>query len=348
MGRSSSSLFRNRDTRMKALVTGATGFIGSHLVESLLKKGLGVRCLVRETSSLKWIESYLPQDNISVSYGASGIELFYGDCLEKDSLGTAVSDVDYVFHVAGLTKAARNEDFYSVNVGGTKNVISAVIENNGGIKRFLFVSSLAASGPSSDGKALREDSEPHPVSYYGKSKLEAEGIVNHAGKTIPVTIIRPPAVYGPRDRDFYLFFKFIKRGIFPYWGKSFYSMVYIDDLINGIILAAKSEVAQGKTYFISDNEIHTNEEIAFEIADIFQKRLTKVRLHRAIMPILANIGKKFGKEGIVNRDKIRELSHACWICDAALAMRELDFKPSVSLKEGLKWTADWYRINRWL
>ncbi len=319
---------------MKVLVTGATGFIGSHLTEALLRKGYTVKCLIRKTSDTKWIES-------------QAVELFYGDCVDFESLREAVSDCDYVFHLAGLTKACREEDYFCVNVKGTENIVKAILASNSNIRRFILLSSQAACGPSYDGKPVTEETPPRPVSHYGRSKLAAEEIV--LKEDIPFTIIRPPAVYGPRDRDFYMFFKLIKRGIFPYWGKAKYSMVYIDDLINGIILSAENEKAIGKIYFLSDNKEHTNEEIAFCIAKIFNKNLTRVRIPWAIMPFLASLGERISKgKSIFNRDKVRELSYNCWLCDCSKAVRELGYAPRVELQEGIKWTADWYRINRWL
>ena len=333
---------------MKALVTGATGFIGSHLAEALLARGYSVKCLVRSSSNLKWIETLLTPQKVSDSFGAPSVELFYGDCGDADSLRDAVEDCDYVFHLAGLTKAAREDDFFSVNVKGTENIVNSILKNDRKLKRFVFLSSLSAIGPSLNGSPVTENAKPHPVSAYGRSKLEAEKIVSGVMDRIPATIIRPPAVYGPRDRDFYLLFKLIKWGLFPYWGKSYYSLIYIDDLINGILLSAEKDNAEGKLYFLSDTEVHTNEEIALEIARIFEKPLTKVRIPKSVMPLFATIGEKFHRGGIINRDKILELHHPCWLCDSTLVTRELGYKPTVKLKDGLKWTADWYRINRWL
>jgi len=333
---------------MKVLVTGATGFIGSHLVEALAGRGYSVRCLVRPSSDLRWIETLLSPSKVTDFPGVSSVELFYGDCQDIKSLRGAVEDCDYVFHLAGLTKTVEEDDFFAVNVKGTENIVNALVERGGILKRFIFLSSLAAVGPSPNGTPVTESTEPRPVSFYGKSKLEAECVVYGARDKIPVTIIRPPAVYGPRDRDFYLLFKMIKRGIFPYWGKITYSLVYVDDLINGILFSMMKESAVGKTYFISDSNIYTNEDIASEIAGIFERSLTKLRIPKAVMPLFAGISEKFNKGGIINRDKIRELHHPCWTCDSTLAAKELGYKTTVTLKEGIKWTADWYRINRWL
>jgi nucleoside-diphosphate-sugar epimerase len=333
---------------MKALVTGATGFIGSHLVEALLKRCYKVKCLARQTSDLKWIENLQTPPEVCESVGTPSLEIVYGDCLDKESLASAVTDCDYIFHLAGLTKTMKDDEFFTVNTGGTENIVKAVLENNSSIKRFVFLSSLSAIGPCIEGRPVDEKTEPHPASNYGRSKLEAEKIVLSASDRIPVTVIRPPAVYGPRDRDFYILFKLIKRGLFPSWGISYYSLVYIDDLVNGIILSAESSIASGKIYFISDMEEHTNEEIASEIAGILKKRLKKITIPKAVLPLFAKITGRINGYGIINGDKLLELFQDCWVCDSSLATRDLQYKPKVPLREGLRWTADWYRINRWL
>jgi nucleoside-diphosphate-sugar epimerase len=321
---------------MKAFVTGATGFIGSHLVEALFKRGYSVKCLIRSRSNLKWLESLC-------------VQTVQGDCLRTDTLEDALEDVDIIFHVAGLTKTNNEEDFFRVNAEGTRNILQAAMKNCKDLKRFVLVSSLAATGPSLDGMPVTEETEPHPVSAYGKSKLMAEEIVLEQMDKIPVTIVRPPAVYGPRDRDFFFFFKLINRGVFPYWGKSFYSIVYVEDLVEGIILTAERPEAVGQRYFFTDNEFHTNDEIAFEIASALDKNPVKIPLPRSLLSGLALIGGKIlSNPGIFNRDKAREIRYNNWTCQCLKAQKELGYKPKVKIKEGIKWTADWYRLNRWL
>lgn len=333
---------------MKALITGATGFIGSHLVEALFSRCYSLKCLVRPTSDLKWIENLKMPEKVCNSPGLPSMDLVYGDCLDSESLANAVADCDYIFHLAGLTRTFREEEFFSVNVEGTENLLQAAINSGKKLKRFIFLSSLSAVGPCLSEMPVDEETKPHPASSYGKSKLEAEKAVLYAGEKIPVTVIRPPAVYGPRDRDFFLLFKLIKSGIFPHWGKSRYSLVYIDDLINGIIRAAESDIAEGKTYFISDMEEYNSDEIAIEIAGIFEKSLRKVRIPHLLMPLVALISEKLSGHGIINRDKMRELTHQCWVCNSTLAFNDLQYRTEVPLRKGLQWTADWYRINKWI
>ncbi len=321
---------------MKALVTGATGFIGSHLVEELIKRGYGVTCLARKGSNLKWIEGL-------------DATIFYGDCEDESSLRGIPEDFDYVFHLAGLTKARKEEDFFCVNVKGTENLLRGVSARAPGLKRFIHLSSLAASGPSRNGTPLTETSEPKPVSSYGKSKLESEAVAEKYKKKIPLTIIRPPAVYGPRDRDFFVLFKMLKKGFYPYWGKCYYSLLYVDDLVRGVIAAAEAKEAEGGIYFLSDGHVYSNEDIVREISTVLSKKIVKMRMPKSLLKLLVEIGESFGKKSsIINSDKLRELNHFHWTCNSSKAEKDFNFIPKVMIKEGIKWTADWYRIHQWL
>lgn len=321
---------------MKALVTGATGFIGSHLVEELVKGGYGVTCLVRKTSNLRWIEGL-------------DVNIFYGDCEDEDSLTRLSPDFDYVFHLAGLTKAGRYEDFYCANVRGTENLLKIIAARMTKLKRFIHLSSLAAIGPSRDGSILSEDSEPRPVSSYGKSKLQGENVILKHRDTVPVSIIRPPAVYGPRDKDFYVLFRMLKKGFYPYWGKCYYSLLYVDDLIRGLITVAGAEEAAGSIYFLSDGKVYSNDDVVNEMINALNTKAVKMKIPKTIISILVKISEGLGgKSSIINSDKLRELNYSHWICGSKKAERELGFTPRVAIKEGIKWTADWYRIHQWL
>ncbi|MDI6800439.1 MAG: NAD(P)-dependent oxidoreductase [Thermodesulfovibrionales bacterium] len=320
---------------MKALVTGATGFIGSHLTDALLRNGFDVYCLVRKTSNLRFIEGL-------------NVRLIHGDCTDRQSLNEAVKNIDYVFHLAGLTKACSEEDYFNANVKGTENIVRAVLDNNPRIRRFVYLSSLAAAGPSCDERPLGEDCKMRPVSVYGKTKLEGEKIVLAHSKDLPSTIIRPPAVYGPRDKDLLVFFKMIRTGIVPYWGRCYYSFIYIEDLINGIILSTLNTEAEGEIFFMSDGNIYSSDDIIDAVSDAVQKKPLKLSMPRFIMPLLGFISEKTRGVNIINPDKIKEMRHSYWICDVAKAVSVLKFKPKVKIKEGTRWTADWYRIHRWL
>lgn len=320
---------------MKALVTGATGFIGSHLVDSLLREGFEVTCLTRHASNRTYLEGL-------------HCKTVQGDCADAGSLAAAVRGMDYIFHLAGLTKAGSAEEFHRVNAGGAENLIEAVRAANPVIKRFVLLSSLAAVGPSSDGRPLTEECAAAPVSAYGRSKLAGEQAVWKHRAELPVTIIRPPAVYGPRDRDLLVFFKMVKAGIVPYWGKCSYSFIYIDDLINGIIRSACSEQGRGEIFFMSDGTVYSTDDIIDAIAEAVQRRPVRVAIPRFVMPALGFIGERIKGAAIINSDKIREMQHPHWTCDTAKAVSRLQFEPKVNMREGARWTADWYTIHQWL
>jgi nucleoside-diphosphate-sugar epimerase len=320
---------------MKALITGATGFIGSHLTEALLKQGFEVACLVRDTSNLRYLEGL-------------NVKFLKGDCTAPESLAASVKNVDYIFHIAGLTKARSEDDFFNVNVKGTDNIVKATINNNTALKRFFYLSSLAAVGPSRNGRPLKEDCEPKPVSVYGRTKFEGEKIVYEHRGELPVTIVRPPAVYGPRDRDLLIFFKMVKSGLIPYWGKSYYSFIYVEDLISGIILSTLSGDAEGEIFFMSDGNVYSTDDVIDAISDALQKKPIKLSIPKFIMPFLGYLSEKLKGVSIINTDKVKEMKYSHWICDTAKAVSKLNFMPKIKINEGAKWTADWYRIHRWL
>ncbi|MDA8077907.1 MAG: NAD-dependent epimerase/dehydratase family protein [Nitrospiraceae bacterium] len=319
---------------MKALVTGAAGFIGSYLAEALLKKGYEVTCLTRPSSNLRWIE------HLTVQH-------LRFDLAEPGAYAGALADFDIIFHVAGATKAQTEREFFRANEECTRNLLG-VAAGNTRLKRFVYLSSLAAVGPSRDGRAVAEDTPSQPVSSYGRSKLAGERAVLEYKGLMPVTIIRPPAVYGPRDTDLFVVFKMVSKGVFPYWGRCCYSFLYVEDLVQGIMTAAEQTEAEGKTFFLADDIVYTNDDIAGEIGEALGTKAMKIRLPCSLLPIVAFVGQKIGKKGIINRDRMNDFRFSNWTCDSSRARTELGFKTSITLREGIKWTADWYRIHRWL
>ena len=187
---------------MKALVTGATGFIGSHLVEALVQRGAQVRCLVRNKRHLGWVKDF-------------PVEFVVGNCQEKNSLKQAVKDVDQVFHLAGVTTAVKEKTYFEVNALGTENLVQACIENNTRLQKFIYLSSQAAAGPCRSGGKKKESDPCEPVSPYGKSKLLGEELALSHSHELPLLILRPCSVYGPRDKGFYALFKCLSKRIKP-------------------------------------------------------------------------------------------------------------------------------------
>ncbi len=319
---------------MKALVTGAPGFIGSYLVETLLKRGYEVTCLVRNTSNLRWIE------HLDVRYLTC-------DLSDIESRAGELGKFHYIFHLAGATKAVCEEDFHRANAVCTGNLIRAASRSSR-LERFVYLSSLAAVGPGGPDRPVDENTPPRPVSSYGRSKLEGERAVLAFKDALPVTILRPPAVYGPRDTDFLVMFRMIRKGFFPYWGRCYYSLLYVEDLVAGVASAAENKKAEGGTFFLCDDIVYTNEQIAEEISAATGVKALRIRLPRAFLPALGFLGQKIDKRGIINGDRVNDFRYSYWTCDAGGAKRELGFQSQITLREGIKWTADWYRIHRWL
>ena len=326
---------------LRALVTGATGFIGSHLVEALLQRGVQVRCLVRKTSDLSWLK------NLS-------IDVFNGDCNDKASLGEAVKGVDQVFHLAGVTKAIEEKTYFEVNALGTENLIHACVENNPRLQKFVYLSSQAAAGPCQNGGKKKESDRCEPVSAYGHSKRMGEEFALAHSHEIPLLILRPSAVYGPRDKDIYAFFKLISKGVKPcLFGQGQHiSLCHVHDIIQAILLAAESQGPSGDIFFLSDGYDYRLE----EIGDIFAQAMgitpVCVRVPEWMISGIASFSEylsKFSKKPpLLNKGKVEEMIQKNWVCDITKAKTLLGFEPQIRLLEGAKLTFQWYRKEKWL
>lgn len=324
-----------------SLVTGASGFVGSHLVDKLLSLNHKVRIISRKESKLKWFDS-------------SKVEVISCDYDNVESLTEAVKDVDYIFHVAGVIKSKTKEGYYKGNVDATRNLLLAVEKVNPDLKRFLFVSSQAAAGPSPKGLAKTEEMECNPVTTYGRSKLMAELEVKKFAGKIPITIVRPSAVYGPRDPEILMFFQTLKKGIQPMVGfkEKYVSLVHVFDLIDGILLAAFSDNSINQTYFISSEKGYGWEEIGNISSRILGKKLIKIKIPHFAVYSLAAISQflsYFSKDAtILNLEKAREMVQESWVCSIEKAKKELGYTQKISIEEGIKNTIDWYIENKWL
>lgn len=326
---------------MKALVTGASGFIGSHLVEHLLGRGYSVRCLLRKTSSTEWLKG------LSVEY-------VYGDMFTRSALEEAVRGMDIVFHNAGVTKAKTREEYFRANAGGTLNILEAVASQNPGLKRFVLVSSQTAAGPSPTADPITEAASPHPITTYGKSKLQAEQECLDMASRFPVTITRPPAVYGPRDKDILEFFRTMSRGLQPVvgFGEKYVSLIHARDLVRGIVLAAESPVAVGKTYFITSKEVYGWK----QVGDITRKILNRFALRLTVpetgVYVIAAFAEAFSKlspkPALINFEKAKDMVQDYWTSSGTLAKADFGFEQEISLEEGIRDTIDWYRKHGWL
>ena len=331
----------NHTTSGVALVTGASGFVGSHLVEYLVSAGKKVRCLVRSTSNLK----YLNHDRV---------ELVYGGLDGDTDWNAALSGVDTIYHVAGLTFARRQQDYFTVNHKGTESLVAATLARRDGIARFVYISSLAAVGPSPDGQPVTEISESRPISPYGRSKLLGEEAVRAAGDLLDVTIVRPPAVYGPRDYAIYEFFKAIARGVAPRIGRTemSVSLVHARDLAEGIVLAAESDASRGRTYFISSDMGYSVNAINELLMKILGRRARAIAIPRTLAYTMAfaaeAVSAVLNRPPVINRDKVRDLSQPCWVCSIDAAKRDLGYSQKIPLEAGLRDTYQWYVKEGWL
>jgi nucleoside-diphosphate-sugar epimerase len=321
------------------LVTGATGFIGSHLVDALLQQDWQVRCLVRRPERAR-------------SLAALGVEVCRGDLLDDASLTAAVRGVSHVFHVGGLTRAIRPADYYAFNTRATGRLLRACARSGDRIERVVYLSSLAAGGPALRGAPRSELSPDRPVSTYGSSKLRAELLVRAWGQRIPFTILRPPAVYGPRDSDTFMLFRLAKRGLRPRLPSvRRLSLIHVHDLVQGIALAACRPEAIRRTFYVNGHD-RDFDEIFHLVAEAIGVVPRDVPVPMALVELAGWLAE--GWAGLVNapslldRSKVAELRQAYWLCTSDRITRELGFLPRYTPEEGIARTAEWYRSAGWL
>lgn len=324
---------------MRILVTGATGFIGSHLVEALVARGQDVVCLIRPGRPRRFI-------------GDLQVRWAVGSWEDPAFLEEALRDRELVFHVAGLTRAARRAEFYRVNHLGTRAVVRACCAA-GSVRRLVYVSSLAAAGPARDGGPVREDDPPRPITDYGRSKLLGEEEVLAGAGQVPATIVRPPAVYGPRDGDLLAAFRAVRRGIVPVpvRGASI-DLCHVSDVVAALLLVADGPEAANQTYFVAGDRPVSWEEAGEAIAAALGVRAVAI----PVPPVAAfavAVGAETwarlrGRAALLSRDKVRELGERHWTCDASKIRTALGFRPGIEVREGLRRTAEWYRQAGWL
>jgi len=328
---------------VKVLVTGATGFIGSHVADKLLAKGYDVRCIARKTSNLRWLDG-------------KNFEIVEASLDNPESLIKAVEGVDYVYHVAGLTFARNYEEFLKGNRDATANLISVVEKHAPNIKRFLFVSSQTVVGPAKSLYEPVDETTPrNPITSYGRSKKEAEDVVLSYKDKIPFTILRAPAVYGPRDTAIYDIFRTVKMGLGTMVGfrDKYISLIHSEDLSRGIIEAAESEKTKDEIYFVSSEEFYTWKQLINIIAEKMNKKFVlKIRLPHFIVLTVAAIseflGKFSDKPPVFNYEKGIDFIQDYWICSTEKAKRDFGYRQMMSIEDGMQNTIEWYKQNKWL
>ena len=331
---------------MKILITGASGFIGSFIVEEALKQGFETWAVIRKSSS----KEYLQDERIHF------IEL---NLSSKAQLIEQLRphQFDYVVHAAGVTKCLNKADFRRINTEGTKNLVDALLDLQMPLKRFVFLSSLSVFGAIKEQlpyDEIREDDTPKPNTEYGRSKLEAERYINSIGSRLPYIILRPTGVYGPREKDYFMMAKSIKQHIDFAVGyqRQDITFVYVTDVVQAVFLALEKGET-GRKYFLSDGQVYQST----TFSDLIHEELGRPWWLRITAPVWVlrvvtffgeYIGHMTGKVTALNNDKYNILRQRNWRCDIEPARRELGFEPKVQLKEGVKTTIQWYKDHKWL
>ena len=331
----------------KILITGATGFIGSFIVEEAIGNGFEVWAAVRKTSSRKYLQEP----------GINFIELDFGN-EEKLKEQLKGHTFDYVVHAAGVTKCLHSEDFFRTNTEGTKNLVNALRSLSMPVKRFVFISSLSILGAIHEDmpyKDITDSDTPHPNTAYGRSKLQAEEYLRSLND-FPFVILRPTGVYGPREKDYFLMAKSIKQHIDFAVGykRQDITFIFVKDVVQAVFLAlcADAKVC-GKSYILSDGNVYNSR----TFSDFIQKDLGIKHVLRIVAPIwllwiISRVGEYVahatGKISALNKDKYNIMKQRNWRCDISPARTDLGFSPEYDLERGTEITMKWYKDNKWL
>ena len=340
-------------TKMKILITGASGFIGSFIVEEALRRGFETWAAVRRSSS----REYLQDERINFIE----LNLSSKEQLVEQLRGKAF---DYVVHAAGVTKCLNKQDFYRINTEGTMHLVDALIETGMPLKRFVFISSLSIFGAIHEQQPyeeIKETDTPQPNTEYGRSKLAAEQylatIAQHPSPNthhLPYIILRPTGVYGPREKDYFIMAKSIKQhsDFAVGFKRQDITFVYVKDVVQAVFLALdKGET--GRKYFLSDGEVYQST----TFSDLIHEELGRPWWIRITAPVWVlrivtffgeYIGRLTGKVTALNNDKYNILRQRNWRCDIQPAIDELGYRPTTNLEQGVKETIQWYKDNKWL
>ena len=322
---------------MKTLVTGATGFVGSHLAEALRRHGDEVTVLARSASK-------------AAALAPLGVRVVAGDLHDRTALQLAAEGQDVIYHVAGVVAARSEADFLAANRDGTRNLVEAA--ERAGTGRFVLVSSMAAAGPTIKGRPLRGDEAPRPVTAYGRSKLAAEQVVT--GSRLAWSVIRPPMVYGPRDQEVLKVFRLARLGLAPVLGDGTQelSAVHGADLAAALVAAGTAAAAAGRTYYACHPEVFTGAEMARAVGRAMGRSLAVIRvpapIGRGVLMVTEAAARLTGRTTILTADKANEFFQPAWTGDPAPLTRDTGWQATRDLRTGLEETYRWYRSAGWL
>ena len=324
---------------MKIFITGGTGFIGSQLIEYFLnQKNADIYALVRNRKNLKWLKGL-------------DLHILEGDLF---SIPPLPSDIDFVFHVAGITKAIKSAYYYTVNQHGTASLLQALKSQKINLRRLVLLSSQAVCGPSNDGQPIKENRPSAPITHYGKSKLESENEALRFKEHIPLTILRAPTIFGPKDPVLLPYFKFIKKGILPSLGKGkrLVSVCYVKDLVRCFDLSIKGSLKSGEIFHVADPVPRSWDELGLAAGKALDLNLRRIKLPLCTLYpvyIFAEfLGKISSSPSILSREKYFEMKQAAWVINTEAAQEKLGFTPLLSFEDAVKETIDWYKKNGWL
>ena len=331
---------------MKILITGASGFIGSFIVEEALKQGFETWAAVRKSSSKEWLQDKrINFIELNLSSKQQLVEQLRG------------KDFDYVVHAAGVTKCLNKQDFHRINTEGTKNLVEAILEVGMPLKRFVYLSSLSIFGAIKEQQPyeeIRETDTPQPNTEYGRSKLEAENYLDSIGSRLPYIILRPTGVYGPREKDYFVMAKSIQQhtDFAVGYKRQDITFVYVEDVVQAVFLALEKG-EDGRKYFLSDGEVYQSTTfsnlIHEELGRPWWIRITApVWVLRIITFFGEYTSRMTGKVSVLNNDKFNILRQRNWRCDIQPAIDELGYQPKVKLQEGVRRSVKWYKENKWL
>lgn len=322
---------------MKVLLTGASGFVGSHVLDRLRQRNLPTVALVRRQSRRQLL-----------AHHAGWVELREGTLEDTAALRAVVADITHVIHCAGATKALNSAGFFTVNQAGVRHLLAALPTS---VERFIHLSSLAAAGPSTPTRCRSESDPATPVSAYGASKLAGEEEVRRGCPDRHV-ILRPPAVYGPRDGEFLRLFRTVSRRVLPRPPRQELSLVYVEDLAEAVLVALEHPSAAGKTYFVSHPERVTAFDMGSEIARQMNVRAVPLPLPKALLWVVCAASdlasRVTGKTSVMSLQKVPELVARAWTCESNRLCADTGFKCRTALSAGIAKTLAWYRENHWL
>jgi len=337
---------------MKILVTGASGFIGSHLVERLVREGYSVRALVRESERVGRDFFENRQDCIDV-LNRLGVEIVYGDLLDCESLKRAVESVDWVFHLGAIARPMAIPDklYFEVNEKGTENLLGVC--SNEGVKRVVVMSSVSAVGPSRDGKPVNEESECRPVDVYGWSKLAQEKVVEKfVDKGLDVVVLRPPMVFGPRDIEMLRLFKAVDKRFFPLSSNvKGIEFLYVENLVEACLLGMLKS-RSGEKYHVTNGEHYSINDIISGIEKGLGKRVIGVKFPKEVFVVggwvVEIVFRMIGKHPPFRHDTVEWMSEKFWYSDSCKIERELGYVGRVGLEDGVRRTVGYYRGKGWV